>query len=91
MTCEQRWTTTSCKIHASGCGSAASTTCQILKISKKKYHLTKLLLGSELKKLKECFIALDADGSGAIGVEELVDPLIGLGFADNIYQVEDMV
>jgi hypothetical protein len=38
-----------------------------------------------LKKLKECFIALDADGSGAIGVDELVDPLIGLGFADNIY------
>lgn len=32
-------------------------------------------------------MALDADGSGSIGVEELLDPLIGLGFADNINQV----
>jgi hypothetical protein len=45
----------------------------------------KLICFSELKKLKECFIALDADGSGSIGVEELIDPLIGLGFAENIY------
>lgn len=40
-------------------------------------------LYSEIKKLKECFGSLDNDGSGAIGIEELEDPLIGLGFADN--------
>ena len=46
---------------------------------------------SELKKLKECFATLDEDGSGSIGIEELKDPLIGLGFAENIYQVLDMI
>ena len=35
----------------------------------------------EIKKLKECFNSLDADGGGSIGLEELEDPLIGLGFA----------
>ena len=40
---------------------------------------------SELKKLKQCFDALDADGGGSIGLDELQDPMIGLGFADNIY------
>lgn len=38
----------------------------------------------ELKKLKECFSALDADGGGSIGIDELQDPLIGLGFAENL-------
>jgi hypothetical protein len=33
--------------------------------------------------LKECFLALDADGGGSIGIDELEDPLIGLGFAEN--------
>jgi Ca2+-binding EF-hand superfamily protein len=42
---------------------------------------------SEILKLKECFSSLDKDGSGAIGIEELEDPLIGLGFADNTSQV----
>lgn len=37
---------------------------------------------AELKKLKECFLSLDDDGSGSIGVDELETPLIGLGFAD---------
>jgi Ca2+-binding EF-hand superfamily protein len=37
-----------------------------------------------LKKLKECFSALDADGGGSIGIDELQDPLIGLGFAENL-------
>ena len=37
----------------------------------------------ELKKLRECFESLDADGSAAIGVEELEDPLIALGLVDN--------
>ena len=36
----------------------------------------------ELKKLKECFLSLDDDASGSIGVDELETPLIGLGFAD---------
>ena len=36
----------------------------------------------EIAKLKECFGSLDSDGSGAIGIEELEDPLIGLGLAD---------
>lgn len=44
-----------------------------------------------MKKLKECFASLDNDGSGAIGIEELEDPLIGLGFADNRYQVQEMI
>ena len=44
-----------------------------------------------MRKLKECFNALDADGSGSIGVEELIDPLIGLGFADSQGQVQDMI
>lgn len=37
------------------------------------------------------FETLDADGSGSIGVEELVEPFLGLGIADSIYQVQDMV
>jgi Ca2+-binding EF-hand superfamily protein len=36
----------------------------------------------QIRKLRECFNSLDTDGSGAIGVEELEDPLIGLGFAE---------
>ena len=38
---------------------------------------------SEIKKLKECFDSLDEDGGGSIGIEELEDPLIGLGFAES--------
>ena len=36
----------------------------------------------EINKLKECFDSLDEDLSGAIGIEELEGPLIGLGFYD---------
>jgi Ca2+-binding EF-hand superfamily protein len=36
-------------------------------------------------------VALDTDGGGSIGIEELLDPLIGLGFADSTEQVERMV
>jgi len=36
-----------------------------------------------LAKLKECFDSLDDDGGGSIGIDELEDPLIGLGFAAN--------
>ena len=31
---------------------------------------------------------LDEDGSGSIGADELLNPLIGLGFADNKEEVE---
>ena len=41
--------------------------------------------------MKDCFNSLDDDGSGAIGVEELLEPLIGLGFADKIDEVQTMV
>jgi Ca2+-binding EF-hand superfamily protein len=41
-----------------------------------------LILFRQIRKLRECFNSLDNDGSGAIGVEELEDPLIGLGFAE---------
>lgn len=41
----------------------------------------------ELFKLKECFMSLDEDGGGSIGIEELLDPLIGLGFAVNQEEV----
>jgi Ca2+-binding EF-hand superfamily protein len=45
----------------------------------------------ELRKLNECFLALDDDGSGAIGIDELEEPLIGLGFADTRDEVLDMI
>jgi len=38
----------------------------------------------ELVKLKAVFDTLDTDGSGAIGVEELVDPFLALGIADSL-------
>ena len=34
---------------------------------------------------------MDGDGSGSIGIEELEDPLIGLGFADSRDEVQEMV
>lgn len=46
---------------------------------------------TEIRKLKECFDSLDNDGSGAIGVKELEDPLIGLGFAESWEEVEDLI
>ena len=44
-----------------------------------------------MKILSECFKDLDEDGSQAIGVEELEDPLIALGLVDTREQVEEMV
>ena len=41
--------------------------------------------------LNDCFKELDDDGSQAIGVEELEDPLIALGLADSRKQVENIV
>ena len=45
----------------------------------------------ELKRLKECFDQLDDDGSGAIGSDELENPLIGLGFADTREEIDGLV
>ena len=38
-----------------------------------------------------CFGALDDDGSGSIGIDELEEPLIGLGFAQTREEVQDMI
>ena len=43
------------------------------------------------RKLRDCFMSLDDDNSGSIGVEELEEPLIGLGFADKRDDVEKMI
>ena len=48
-------------------------------------------LDSEIQKLKECFGSLDENGGGSIGVEELENPLIGLGFAENKKEIQDMI
>ena len=40
-----------------------------------------------MKKLKETFKALDTDGGGSIGLEELETPLIGLGLACNSEEI----
>jgi Ca2+-binding EF-hand superfamily protein len=34
---------------------------------------------------------LDGDGSGSIGIEELEEPLIGLGLAGNRDEVQEMI
>ena len=44
-----------------------------------------------LKKYKESFNVLDEDASGAIGLEELETPLIGLGLACNSGEVQQMI
>ena len=44
-----------------------------------------------ISKLRECFGALDDDGSGSIGIDELEEPLIGLGFADTREDVLRMI
>ena len=45
----------------------------------------------QINKLKECFNSLDDDGSGAIGIDELEGPLIGLGFFDTREQIEEVI
>ena len=45
----------------------------------------------EIRKLKECFLSLDDDFSGAIAIDELETPLIGLGFADTREEVQQMI
>lgn len=46
---------------------------------------------SEIRKLKECFENLDDDASGSIGIDELEDPLIGLGFAESPEEVKGII
>lgn len=45
----------------------------------------------ELRQLRSYFNSLDEDGSGAIGVDELEDPLIALGLVENRQQVAQIV
>ena len=45
----------------------------------------------EIQKLRECFEELDADGGGSIGLDELEEPLIGLGIANSREEVDHMI
>ena len=45
----------------------------------------------EIRRLKICFNSLDEDGSGSIGIDELEEPLIGLGFADTREEVKELI
>jgi len=52
----------------------------------------KVGLGREkLRELKELFSALDDDGSAAIGVDELENPLITLGLVNDRYEIKSIV
>ena len=42
-------------------------------------------------KLRECFMELDEDHGGSIGLDELEEPLIGLGIANTREEVEEMI
>ena len=48
-------------------------------------------LDDQLRKLKECFNHLDEQGTGSVGINELENPLIGLGFAESRDEVLDMI
>lgn len=41
--------------------------------------------------MRKCFDSLDEDKGGSISTYELETPLIGLGFAENQKEVEDLV
>lgn len=45
----------------------------------------------EIIKLKECFGALDDDGGGSIGIDELEKPLVGLGIYNNREEIENLI
>jgi len=45
----------------------------------------------ERSKLKQYFKSLDDDGSGSIGVNELVEPMISLGLAENVDEVKRII
>ncbi|CAD8086355.1 unnamed protein product [Paramecium sonneborni] len=46
---------------------------------------------SEIAELRKYFSSLDGDGSGAIGIEELEDPLIALGLVNSREEVEKIM
>ena len=46
---------------------------------------------AQVRELKTCFDCLDENNSGDIGLDDLKAPLIGLGFASNISEVEKLV
>ena len=41
--------------------------------------------------MRDCFNSLDNDGGGSIGIEELEEPLVGLGFAQDKEEVVKMI
>ena len=45
----------------------------------------------EIRKLRDCFEALDDDNGGSIGLDELEWPLVGLGLADTREEVEELI
>lgn len=46
---------------------------------------------NRLRDLKKWFNCFDADGSGTISADELVDPLLSLGLAKTVHEVEKMI
>ena len=59
-------------------------------VSRGKQHLFKYQ-EDDIKRLLKCFKSLDIDHSNAINVDELKIPLIGLGLADTVEEVEELV
>ena len=59
-------------------------------VQRGKAHLLEFT-DKEIKKLHDCFMSLDDDASGSIGIDELEEPLIGLGIANTREEVEEMV
>lgn len=45
----------------------------------------------EREKYREIFEALDDDGSGAIGIDELEEPFIALGLVSNWEDIKDLI
>ena len=45
----------------------------------------------EINKLRQTFNQLDEDGGGSIGIDELEEPLIGLGLADTKEEIDEMI
>lgn len=49
------------------------------------------LSSKERAKIRAIFKELDRDGSGALGIDELYEPLLALGLVENKEQVRDMI
>ena len=45
----------------------------------------------EVNKLRQTFNQLDEDGGGSIGIDELEEPLIGLGLAETKEEIDEMI